>query len=141
MIVLSQFLECPVGAVCRIRIETFFGGVDELRIKHHAHRDGSEHCADYHHDGKRNHSLRESLTRILDFVYIRGNLLTTAHRKDKDRQRCEVFQIEGRNQILQTEIQADVVRFRIQNRCGEHHQDVKKRHHKHTGSGEGCHLL
>ena len=141
VIVLAQSLECPVGAVGVVGVEALLGLVDDGRIEHHAHRDGTKDRTDHNHDRQADHRTREALTRVLYLINIRRDLLTATDREYQDGQGGEVLPVKGRNQVLRTEIHGHEGRSRIDGTRTEHHDDVKDGHDEHAGTGQCCHLL
>ena len=141
MIVLAQSLECPVGTVGVVGVEALLGLVDDGRIEHHAHRDGTENRTDHNHDRQADHRTREALARVLYLINIRRDLLTATDSENQDGQGREVLPVEGRKQVLRTEIQCHEGRSRIDGTRTEHHDDVEDGHDEHTGTCQCRHLL
>ena len=82
-------------------------------------------------------SSGEAFAGIFHLVDVRGDLLTSADCKHKDREGCEVFDIELRDQALHAQIQRHIISAGIDRAGCKDHDDVKNRHHEHTCSGDG----
>ena len=141
MVILSQLLEGPVGAVGNVGTETFGAFIDNRWIKHHAHGDGTKDGADHNHNGKGDHALWETLGRILYLIYIRRNFLASAYGKYQDRKGGKVSHVELGNQLVPCKVHRNITAVWIDDGGCEHHQDIQDGHDEHTGSRDGRKLL
>ena len=141
VVILTQLLECPVGAVCRIGVEAFGAGVDDGGVKHPAHGKSAQDRTGDHHACQSDHAPGEALAGVFHLVDVGGDLFTAAHGKHQDGQRSKVGNVEGGDQAAEAQVGVDILCGGVDRRCGEHHDDVQQRHDKGAGAGGSQQLL
>ena len=134
MVVLTQLLESPVGAVGDIGVEALCAGVDDGGVEHTAHGQRAQNGAGDHHDGQRDHAAGEALAGVLDLIDVGRDLLAATHSEHQNGQRSKVGDVEVGDEAAEAQVGVDVLCRGVDGRGSKHHHDVQQGHDEGAGA-------